>query len=214
MTQRYREYLAVALTSACLWCTPVWAEEADPVTPMESVRSLWSVESTETKVEADRPKSECGATEEARPCAEPVVVQQGRASWYGPGLHGRRTANGERFDMYALTAAHRTLPFGTLLRVRSLVNGSEVDVRVNDRGPFTPGVVIDLSKSAAEAIGLLGLGIKEVSLTVVSPDGAANALVAPYVAARVSDASVKPMQQRRTVTPVKRRPPPKPVKRK
>jgi rare lipoprotein A len=115
--------------------------------------------------------------------------------------------------MYALTAAHRTLPFGTLLRVRSLVNGSEVDVRVNDRGPFIPGVVIDLSKSAAEAIGLLGLGIKDVSLTVVGADETAQAVPTPYSAAHGSGASVKPVQQRRTVSPVKRRPPIKPAKK-
>lgn len=206
MTRHYLEYLGAALISVCLWNAPVRAEESDPLT---------IVESAEIKVEADQPKAECGATDETTPlCAEPVSSEQGRASWYGPGLHGRRTASGERFDMYALTAAHRTLPFGTLLRVRSLVNGSEVDVRVNDRGPFIPGVVIDLSKSAAEAIGLLGLGIKDVSLTVVSPDGAVNAVPVPYITARVSGASPKPIQQRRAITPVKKHIPPKPVKRK
>ena len=92
--------------------------------------------------------------------------ERGLASWYGPGFHGRRTANGERFDMHSLTAAHKTLPFGTMVRVRSLVTGREVEVRVNDRGPFTRGRVIDLSRAAAEALGLLGLGVKNVLLLV------------------------------------------------
>lgn len=104
-----------------------------------------------------------------------VEIERGTASWYGPGFHGKRTANGERFDMYALTAAHKTLPFGTHLRIRSLRNGSEVDVRVNDRGPFTPGKMIDLSRAAAEAIGLVDLGVKDVVISIVDPTEAASA---------------------------------------
>lgn len=92
--------------------------------------------------------------------------ETGGASWYGPRFHGRRTASGERFDMHEMTAAHRTLPFGTLVRVRSLVTGKEVDVRVTDRGPFGPGRVIDLSRAAAEALGMLELGTKNVVLFV------------------------------------------------
>lgn len=98
--------------------------------------------------------------------------QRGGASWYGIQFHQRRTANGERFDMSAFTAAHRTLPFGTAVCVRSLTNGREVLVRVNDRGPFGPGRVIDLSRAAAEAIDMVGLGIKQVALTVVDKDNA------------------------------------------
>lgn len=96
--------------------------------------------------------------------------QRGGASWYGIQFHQRRTANGERFDMSAFTAAHRTLPFGTPVCVRSLTNGREVLVRVNDRGPFGPGRIIDLSRAAAEAIDMVGLGIKQVAITVM--DGA------------------------------------------
>lgn len=93
-------------------------------------------------------------------------LERGQASWYGPGFHGRRTASGERYDMYALTAAHKTLPFGTLVRVRSLVTGREVEVRINDRGPFSAGRVIDVSQAAAEALGMLGMGVKDVLLLV------------------------------------------------
>lgn len=93
-------------------------------------------------------------------------LERGHASWYGAQFHGRRTASGEHYDKYALTAAHKTLPFGTIVRVRSLALGREVDVRINDRGPFSPGRVIDVSQAAAEALGLMGSGSAEVSLNV------------------------------------------------
>jgi len=85
------------------------------------------------------------------------VVQNGRASWYGPGFHGRRTASGETFNTNALTAAHRTLPFGTRVRVVNKRTGKSVVVRINDRGPYAHGRVIDLSRASAEAIGLKGV---------------------------------------------------------
>ena len=84
------------------------------------------------------------------------------ASWYGPGFHGRTTANGERYDMYGLTAAHKTLPFGTKLRV---CYNSCVDVRINDRGPFIGTRELDLSQGAAAAIGLIGPGVANVEVT-------------------------------------------------
>lgn len=96
----------------------------------------------------------------------PRELQRGGASWYGPRFHGRRTASGERYDMHALTAAHRTLPFGTRVRVKSLVNGREVEVRITDRGPFSRGRIIDVSRAAAVRLDLLGLGVKNVVLFV------------------------------------------------
>jgi rare lipoprotein A len=98
------------------------------------------------------------------------VFERGGASWYGLQFHLRKTASGERFDMTALTAAHKTLPFNTRVCVRSLVNGREVLVRINDRGPYVSGRVIDLSRAAADAIGLPELGIKQVALSVVDKD--------------------------------------------
>jgi rare lipoprotein A len=89
-------------------------------------------------------------------------TESGVASWYGPRFQGKLTANGERFNTNELTAAHKTLPFGTRVRVKSLVNGKEVVVRINDRGPFIQGRIIDLSKAAAQAIGLIG--IKKVEI--------------------------------------------------
>jgi rare lipoprotein A len=82
--------------------------------------------------------------------------QQGKAAWYGPGFQGRRTASGERFNPHDLTAAHRTLPFGSRVRVTNLRNGRRVIVRINDRGPYVRGYVIDLSYAAARAIGMSG----------------------------------------------------------
>ena len=98
-------------------------------------------------------------------------LERGHASWYGAQFHGRRTASGENYDKYALTAAHKTLPFGTIVRVRSLALGREVDVRINDRGPFSHGRVIDVSQAAAHALGLTGLGVAEVSLNVAGSLG-------------------------------------------
>lgn len=94
-------------------------------------------------------------------------VQVGIASWYGPNFHGRRTASGEVFDMHALTAAHRTLPFGTLVRVTYLKTGKSVVVRINDRGPWKRGRILDLSYGAAKAIGLVRDGTGKVKLEVI-----------------------------------------------
>ena len=84
--------------------------------------------------------------------------QSGIASWYGGNFHGRQTASGERYNQNALTAAHRSLPFGTRVRVTNTSTGSSVVVRINDRGPFVGGRVIDLSRAAASTIGINGLG--------------------------------------------------------
>lgn len=92
------------------------------------------------------------------------LIAQGRASWYGHGFHGRRTASGDIFDMHAMTAAHRTLPFGTKLRVRSVATGKEVVVRVTDRGPYAHQRIIDLSLGAAKALGVQQRGVTEVQL--------------------------------------------------
>lgn len=93
--------------------------------------------------------------------------QMGDASWYGPGFHGRKTASGEVFDMHARTAAHRTLPFGTLVRVTRLDTGASTVVRINDRGPFKPGRVIDLSNGAARDIDMVRDGVVRVRIDVL-----------------------------------------------
>jgi rare lipoprotein A len=98
------------------------------------------------------------------------LTLQGKASWYGRDFHGGKTANGERYDMESMTAAHRTLPFGTQLKVTNLDNGQECVVRVNNRGPFRKGRILDLSKGAARQLGMITRGIANVHVQVLSPD--------------------------------------------
>jgi rare lipoprotein A len=94
-------------------------------------------------------------------------TETGQASWYGKAHQGQVTASGERFDMHALTAAHRTLPFGTMVRVTHLKSGKSVNVRINDRGPFRSGRIIDLSYEAARRLGIVARGTARVQLTVI-----------------------------------------------
>ncbi len=104
------------------------------------------------------------------PPASPSIgpfYSKGVASWYGREFHGRRTANGERYDQYGFTAAHRTLPFGTRLLVTNLQNGMSTVVKVNDRGPFAKDRILDLSYGAAKAIGMVGPGTASVQLELV-----------------------------------------------
>ncbi len=93
----------------------------------------------------------------AGPSAPIIQGEEGIASWYGHPYHGRRAASGEIYNMYDMTAAHRTLPFGTQVRVHDVENGRDVDVRINDRGPFVEGRIIDLSYAAAQAMGMSGI---------------------------------------------------------
>lgn len=99
----------------------------------------------------------------------PRDVEEGMASWYGARFHGRLTANGEVFDIDALTAAHPTLPMPSLARITRLDTGASVIVRINDRGPFVEGRIIDLSRAAAEALGFLGEGLAEVRVEAYGP---------------------------------------------
>ncbi len=105
-------------------------------------------------------------TAEAQRAQVPVYVQQGVASWYGPGFHGRRTASGERFNQHDLTAAHKKLPLGTRVVVTNLRNGKSVEVEINDRGPYVRGRILDLSRAAAEQIDMKHSGVTPVRLEV------------------------------------------------
>jgi rare lipoprotein A len=97
------------------------------------------------------------------------TTQRGYATWYGPGFEGKLTANGERFDGKKLTAAHRSLPFGSWVLVRRIDNGRTVRVRINDRGPWAnPSFIVDLSRAAAEPLGLVDAGKAKVEITVLS----------------------------------------------
>ena len=95
------------------------------------------------------------------------AVQTGMASWYGPDFHGRPTSNREIYDMYDMTAAHRTLPFGTLVMVTNLDNGRAASVRINDRGPFVKDRIIDLSYAAAKMLDMIGAGTAPVRLEIL-----------------------------------------------
>lgn len=99
-------------------------------------------------------------------------VEQGTASWYGPGFHGRRTSTGERYNMYTATAAHRILPFGALVQVTNLANRRTTLVRINDRGPFKDNRIIDLSYKGAQEIAMIGPGTAPVEIKVVGIDRA------------------------------------------
>lgn len=108
--------------------------------------------------------------------AEASGPMVGIASWYGATHHGRKTASGESFDMFALTAAHRSLPLGTVLSVENLANGKRVTVRITDRGPYVAGRIIDLSLAAARRLALVRRGIGRVRLSVIAYGGRRSGL--------------------------------------
>jgi len=114
---------------------------------------------------ASSPKKQPVQKNDVQPTEWPLTTTTGIASYYGKEFHGRKTANGETFDMNAMTAAHRTFPFGTMVRVTNLANDKSVTVRINDRGPFIKGRIIDLSYGAAKEIDLLSVG--QVKLEVL-----------------------------------------------
>ena len=122
----------------------------DPVVPATAV----DLDSFEPPVEGSTVASDLGT---------------GIASYYGRKFHGRRTASGEPFDMHGYTAAHRTLPFGSLVRVTNPSNGRSVTVRINDRGPFVRGRTIDVSRAAAEELGMIARGHAPVELELLAP---------------------------------------------
>lgn len=116
----------------------------------------------------NHPVPQAKRTKHARP------YQVGNASWYGKKFHGRTTASGEDFDMFELTAAHRQLPLGTYVRVTDLRNGKSVIVRINDRGPFIKGRIMDLSYGAARMLDFHA-GVEKVRLDIVEPEAVASA---------------------------------------
>ena len=110
--------------------------------------------------------------------SQPTMMETGVASWYGPKFHGKLTASGEVFNQEKFTAAHQTLPWGSRVKVTNLANGKSVDVRINDRGPFGKGRIIDVSRAAARALGMVGRGITTVRVEWLSDSERSNKLVA------------------------------------
>lgn len=154
--------------------TDVVAAATSEVTPAELPTTHAQSPTPSAEPSPDpRPAAEPRATATPEPApssAEPSVVRtwSGTASWYGPGFAGNRTANGERFDPGALTAAHKELAFGSRVRVTFVPTGRSVVVRINDRGPFVAGREIDLSRAAAETVGLRGSGHGPVTLELLA----------------------------------------------
>lgn len=131
-----------------------------------------------TAVPADAPLRE-NAKEVERQADRVAQAVTGVASWYGPGFHGRKTANGERYNQNDLTAAHKSLPFDTRVRVTSIATGKSVVVKINDRGPYRKGRVIDLSAAAAKAIGMYRRGVGKVKLEVLAAPTESTASLTP-----------------------------------
>jgi rare lipoprotein A len=128
--------------------------------------------------------------------------KQGRASWYGKKFHGNKTSNGETYDMFAMTAAHPTLPIPSYVRVTRVSNGKSVVLRINDRGPFLHGRVIDLSYVAAYKLGMLGPGSTEVIVERVTPENMKQAPIRPMMADTPSPTNVSQLLPAVAVTPV------------
>jgi rare lipoprotein A len=124
----------------------------------------------------------CSRAVMTTPPVPPVADREevGMASWYGAPHHGRRTASGEVYDMHQLTAAHRTLPFGTRVLVTNRDTSQSAEVRVNDRGPFVEGRILDVSYAAARLLGAVGPGIIPVSVRILSLPARASAGDSPY----------------------------------
>ena len=122
-------------------------------------------------------------TKEAPPIAripapsQPTMMETGLASWYGPKFHGKLTASGEVFNQEKFTAAHPTLPWGSRVKVTNLANGKSIDVRINDRGPFKKGRIIDVSRAAARALGMVEQGITSVRVEWLFDSELSNELV-------------------------------------
>ena len=158
----------VELAAAAATEMPAAATSANPVfVPSDDIAIEEAFAAFDTPVEPVVPDHAVDITtiEPAAPAS--TSLGTGHASYYGRRFHGRRTANGESFDMHALTAAHRTLPFGSRVRVTNPRTGQSVVVRINDRGPFVSGRTIDLSRAAAEQVGIVRRGHGSVELELL-----------------------------------------------
>ena len=154
------------LSLAMVLCFVACARERHYVRPIKRSAKKVVVLPERTEDPALRPYVVNGQRYYPLPDSE-GFVQFGKASWYGQEFHGRRTSSGEAFDMYKYSAAHKTLPLGTYVQVQNLYNNRDLIVRINDRGPFVKGRIIDLSYAAAKDIGLIGPGLAEVKIVAL-----------------------------------------------
>lgn len=166
--RRTLSFGALALTLATGAVAPALAvDSTSPSTASRAATGLAILDSEFSPAPFEGLKKLAPAVRLANSDTGVVKVIRGEASWYGPGFFGNRTANGERFRPGTLTAAHRTLPFGTRVRVTNLRNGRTTVVRINDRGPFHGNRVIDLAHGAAHEVGLVSSGLAPVKLEVL-----------------------------------------------
>ncbi len=166
-----RQYFRTALTlGAAVGCFGLLAN-VQPAGASPANKPLKAIEQSPFAAGADEPAAPQPAiappTSVTRPTAPARPQFRGNASWYGPGFHGRRAASGEIFNQNALTAAHRTLPFGTRVKVTNLQNGRSTVVRITDRGPFVGDRVIDLSRAAAQQLNAIRAGVIPVQVEVL-----------------------------------------------
>jgi rare lipoprotein A len=162
--------LCLAWASGCASRRPA-ADRTQPPPIAPSAAPENEGEAGKNPSNAEPSKPPAAAPKRNKPAASPApegYVEEGNASWYGEPFHGRRASNGEIYDMYKLTAAHRTLPFDTIVRVTNLTNGKSTNVRITDRGPFVENRVIDLSMAAAREIESIGPGVVPVRIEIVS----------------------------------------------
>jgi rare lipoprotein A len=145
---------------------PVNTSAAQPQSSRKSLKSFFKNASAANHYQQQQPTTQ---NVSYQPASGTEAV--GKASWYGSDFHGGKTANGERYNMESLTAAHRTLPFGSQVKVTCLDTGKECVVRINNRGPYIKGRILDLSKAAARQVGMLGRGVGRIKMQVLSYGG-------------------------------------------
>jgi rare lipoprotein A len=164
----------VLLTFGCAARNPVAGRQPPPAAPSATPESTAEAAKRSTDYPGATPASGSPSApppkrgKAAQPPAALGYIELGNASWYGAPFNGRRASNGEVYDMYKLTAAHRTLPFDTMVRVTNVNNGKSAVVRITDRGPFVEDRIIDLSYAAAQQIELIGPGVAPIRLEVIS----------------------------------------------
>ena len=164
-------FLVLLTVSGCGSRKPVVGRQPPPARPTETPQAKEDVAKRSTDVpETPAPPPTASPSKRNKPAATPApsgYTEEGNASWYGVPFHGRHASNGEIYDMYKLTAAHRTLPFETMVRVTNLNNGKSTVVRITDRGPFVDNRIIDLSFAAAQEVDSVGPGVVPVRVEVL-----------------------------------------------
>ena len=185
------------MTAALLSTAPGCSTISDAPYPSVSTSTVLPAQSLSENPPADEPQIDISSPESPPAAIAPLspekqetslaptlptsapstMIETGLASWYGARHHGKRTASGEIFDQNKFTAAHRTLPWGSIVKVTHLDNGKSVEVRINDRGPFKKGRIIDLSRAAARALGMVTSGVSPVLMELLSPREISSDLV-------------------------------------